>query len=798
MSFDLIRVFLQSAGIQEFARQRKLFPQTRVKYKYFSVTKTYVGRLNSCVCHIKQIISQIIKDMRNVLILVLLCFCSSLKGATFYVSPSGSDSNPGTITQPFFTLNKAWSVVSAGDIVYMRGGTYNYGSTFTTFSGKNGSSGNYINIWAYPGEHPVIDYSSGSFSSQKAGISLSSASYIYLKGIRVTGIAMVSDWNHYGMILWNNVTNCVFEMMEFDHIGGWGVTIGDNCSNDLFLNCDSHHNQDPYSSEPYGGSDGFQSYSTSSTNITYRGCRSWANSDDGWDLRGTDGLFTLENCWSFWNGWRPPTVTNNYAQSGNWTDGGNGVGLKLAGGQTGTHSDVRRVVKNCLVFENRIEGISGNPTGSNWSTHEIYNTIVYNTRDGSGYVFEYGAHATLRNNISYANNAGNTQFGNGSVLTEDHNSWDGGTTVNNADFAGLNSAGMDGPRQADGSLPDLNFLKLASGSKLIDAGVNVGIAYTGNSPDLGAFEGGTGTTITVPVYTSGAIQSATPSVLEMTYNMTLANIIPATSAFLINVNSVARPVSSIVISGTKVQLTLASPVVTGDVITVSYTKPASNPVQTTSGGQAATISAQIVTNNVNTVGPVYVSSAVANATPTILEMTYGITLASKIPVASAFSVLVNSTIRTVNSVAISGTKVQLTLASAIKYGDIVTVAYSKPATNPLQNSSGVAASSMSAQSVINNLINPTKDAPITVALTITPNHVHKIINIVLSYSSAPTTALSPEIIRITDLLGTLLIEKLLVTGATNIRIPQNLDSGIYNVTLSAGGAVMAVQRMRVY
>jgi len=34
--------------------------------------------------------------MRNVLILVLLCFCLSMKGATYYVSPGGSNSNPGT------------------------------------------------------------------------------------------------------------------------------------------------------------------------------------------------------------------------------------------------------------------------------------------------------------------------------------------------------------------------------------------------------------------------------------------------------------------------------------------------------------------------------------------------------------------------------------------------------------------------------------------------------------------------------------------------------------------------------
>ena len=89
----------------------------------------------------------------------------------------------------------------------------------------------------------------------------------------------------------------------------------------------------------------------------------------------------------------------------------------------------------------------------------------------------------------------------------------------------------------------------------------------------------------------------------MTYTLTLANIIPAASAFTVLVNSVARAVSSVSISGTKVRLALASPVAYGDIITVSYTKPASNPLQTGSGGQAASLSAQPVTNNCLNISP---------------------------------------------------------------------------------------------------------------------------------------------------------------------------------------------------
>ncbi len=42
----------------------------------------------------------------------------------YYVSPSGLDSNPGTFTQPWRTISKAARTVKAGDVVYIRGGTY--------------------------------------------------------------------------------------------------------------------------------------------------------------------------------------------------------------------------------------------------------------------------------------------------------------------------------------------------------------------------------------------------------------------------------------------------------------------------------------------------------------------------------------------------------------------------------------------------------------------------------------------------------------------------------------------------
>jgi uncharacterized repeat protein (TIGR02059 family) len=207
-----------------------------------------------------------------------------------------------------------------------------------------------------------------------------------------------------------------------------------------------------------------------------------------------------------------------------------------------------------------------------------------------------------------------------------------------------------------------------------------------------------------PVYVSSSVENATPSVIEMTYNLTLANIVPAATAFTVMVNSVARTVSSVAISGTNVQLTLSSSIAYGDVVTIGYNVPSVNPLQTSAGGQASTISAQRVTNNVLPEVPVYQSSLIENTTPAVIEMTYNLTLANIVPATSAFTVMVNSVTGIVSSVAISGTKVQLILSNPVIFGDVVTVAYTKPSSNPLQTTSGGQAVSFSAQAVTNNIV----------------------------------------------------------------------------------------------
>jgi len=77
---------------------------------------------------------------------------------TLYVSPSGSDSNPGTLSAPWQTPQKAAGSATAGQTVCFRGGTYpqtvtsGYQQTFN----NSGSAGNPIVFTNYPGEVALI------------------------------------------------------------------------------------------------------------------------------------------------------------------------------------------------------------------------------------------------------------------------------------------------------------------------------------------------------------------------------------------------------------------------------------------------------------------------------------------------------------------------------------------------------------------------------------------------------------------------------------------------------------------
>jgi hypothetical protein len=77
----------------------------------------------------------------------------SQSGATFYVSKSGKDTNSGSYTAPWLTIQHAAKSVSAGATVYVETGVYNESVTFPS----SGTASNPITFASYPGETAVID-----------------------------------------------------------------------------------------------------------------------------------------------------------------------------------------------------------------------------------------------------------------------------------------------------------------------------------------------------------------------------------------------------------------------------------------------------------------------------------------------------------------------------------------------------------------------------------------------------------------------------------------------------------------
>ena len=395
---------------------------------------------------------------KNIFIVIaVLLFSSVLLEAQIYVSTDGNDSNPGTIDKPLKTISAAVSSASAGSTIYLRGGVYSSSSKIKI--GKSGASNYYCNLFAYQAEKPVVDFTENSSD----GISLS-GNYWHIKGLEIRNAG------HNGINIsgsYNIIENCSIHDNK-----NTGMQMGSSSgttypSHNLILNCDSYFNFDP----PIGGNaDGFGAkWNIGSGNI-YKSCRSYNNSDDGWDLWMADSSVEIDSCFAFRNGvdiWHTGQVD------------GNGNGFKLGGNYIHAH----HTVKNCISFDNAGNTGRGFDENNNTAGQTVYNCTAYRNK-GDNFHFNNtvvtGNHDII-NCISYK---GNVSIKSG---TQEKNSWQG-FLISDSDFLSIDTALALMPRDSSGNLQTNNFFRLAAGSPLIDAGVDVGIPYSGSAPDLGAFE----------------------------------------------------------------------------------------------------------------------------------------------------------------------------------------------------------------------------------------------------------------------------------------------------------------------
>ena len=431
----------------------------------------------------------------GLLVGALLAWVTPALAADYYVANSGSDANAGAISTPFQTLSKAASVAGPGDTIYVRGGSHTL--TAGVKLTRSGNSGNYIRILAYPGELPVLDASAMTQTGYYSGwpLWLAGVSWIHIQGLEIHNGPMG------GVVIDGASNNNLIEGLNVHHNGrlaqweGKGICLFGSAANNLILNNDSHHNRDLQGSN----ADGFQISSSGGGNVL-RGNRAWRNSDDGYDLfnifdNTVNGTVLIENNWAFENGYDDALQPT----------GGDGNGFKLGGrraGTTGTSGG--HTLTGNLSWSNRADGFDENDASRSLT---LFNNTAYNNG-----IYDYAFWTTphiLRNNLSLGSPSGILICCGAAGSITDHNSWTLPVTVTAADFASVDSGGATQSRSTDGSLPTSAFLRLVAGSDLIDQGVDVGLAFSGNAPDLGAYEFNAepGTDVTAPTVPGGLVVS---------------------------------------------------------------------------------------------------------------------------------------------------------------------------------------------------------------------------------------------------------------------------------------------------
>ena len=518
---------------------------------------------------------------------IFLAFTAlSLTGSseTYYVAPSGGDDkNPGSKDSPWETWQKAFEVAEAGDTVYFRGGVY-YSLVRNDIDpsrgiGNSGTYSNPIVYMSYPGEWAILDCSrhieTYGFGNGKynGAISINRAEHLHFKNFEVRNVFQLDSLIS-GGISASSSRNLTFEHIIMHNIGQRGFYIQggawlshyeddkamgsprnvsyppwpDYTDTTKFINCDVYNLCDSISRtggwDPGNGADAWKTIHYRGNYVLWQGCRAWNYTDDGYDPSTINGATRVfDNCWAM--------ASNKYKNSfPGYTMERNG--FKIPGSEFyPEHNPEYTILQNCLsLFSVRglyllyIEG---------WG--DVNARMYNNTSYANGINYSGGKPTdTFKNNLSYGATALNAfgepyecaSMSNG--IIESNNTWDWSSgypwftlskevTVTDADFVGITGNWVvdslylvdlfTAPRQADGSLPAQRPLMLAPTSDLINAGVNVGIPYYGSAPDIGYSEYASGTVVIVPpILLDATIENATPSRLELSYDLSLANIKP--------------------------------------------------------------------------------------------------------------------------------------------------------------------------------------------------------------------------------------------------------------------------------
>jgi len=315
----------------------------------------------------------------SLVLIIPLCIPTLAQATIYYVAQDGSDSNPGTETKPWASVDKAANTMEAGDTVYVKEGNY---SGFDV--SRSGTADNYISYLAYPGHTPVI----GQIYFQ------SGASYNKFVDFEITPAS------------------------------GGGVIMDHNNDHNIISNCHIHH------CNP-GGSPGVDLSGGSDFNIV-EDCKIhdayYAIHTSGVGAANRGNIFRRNVCYNLTDdgfNFSPPTKDTQLIGNVIYD-----VDRDKSGGADGIHlyDDGTAIVKGNLVY------LDGASTGGVFWIHGGSNHIIQNntfvglpgfsTAYGGIIWLELTLNVTLKNNIGYSSDASiGVVAGINSSTRDDYNDW---------------------------------------------------------------------------------------------------------------------------------------------------------------------------------------------------------------------------------------------------------------------------------------------------------------------------------------------------------------------------------------
>jgi Protein of unknown function (DUF1565)/Right handed beta helix region len=276
----------------------------------------------------------------------LLLAVSAVQAADLYVSTQGSDSNPGSSSQPFRTITYAYSKAAAGTTIHVMPGVYtDCTSGWGIHLNKSGTASSPIVL---AGSSAIVDGQNS--SSHPEGF--------YMDGT------------------YNTVTG-----FEIRNNPSGGIAVYGN--NNRIVNNDIHSNGTPASSST-NGRDGV--YSDANTSGNYYGGNTIHNNGRTGGSNLDHGLYLCG---------KNETVVNNLLYANDAT------GLQVAGYNT---------VANMKVYNNVIawNGATGIILWQSLSGVDIKNNIIYhNGNSGIGCYQATGSGVVVDHNVVYGNGGGN-------------------------------------------------------------------------------------------------------------------------------------------------------------------------------------------------------------------------------------------------------------------------------------------------------------------------------------------------------------------------------------------------------